>query len=128
MAKRDSDKLRAKGDEFHAKADRLENEGKDKLELSQKVTLHTAYFCMGIVAVSLVMNFILLWFNRQPMTQEFLTVVATYGGITSTLTFAGYVVLNSIRHTSLNKTQRLINTPAPATPSSQDSFADEEGE
>ncbi len=78
----------------------------NKLEMSQKVTLFTAYFCMGIVVVMLSMNFLLLWYDKQAMTQEFMAVVATYGAITSTLTFGGYVALNAIRHTSLNKVQR----------------------
>lgn len=80
---------------------------KNKLELSQKVTLFTAYFCMNIVVVALVMNFLLLWHEKQAMTQEFMAVVATYGAITSTLTFGGYVALNAIRHTSLNRVQRV---------------------
>ncbi len=62
---------------------------------------------MSIVVAALIMNFLLLWFDKQAMTQEFMAVVATYGAITSTLTFGGYVALNAIRHTSLNKVQRV---------------------
>lgn len=76
---------------------------KDKMQFSQKITLASAIFSMVIVVILLTANFILLWNNRQSMSQETVQAISVYGGITSTLTFGGYCVLTACRDMSRNK-------------------------
>jgi hypothetical protein len=74
-----------------------------KMEFAQKVVILAFIFSALIVIAITVANFILLWTERQPMTQETITAITTYGGITSGLAFSSYATLNAIRTWSLNK-------------------------
>ena len=76
---------------------------KKRLQFSQKITLFSAIFSMAIVVAVLIADFILLWFDKQSMSEVTIIVITTFGGITSTLTFGGYCALSCIRDMSLNK-------------------------
>ena len=78
----------------------------NKLQFSQRVTLVSALFSMGIVLAALTANFALLWADKQPMTEETVTTISVYGAITSTITFGGYCALTAVRNVSENHAKR----------------------
>lgn len=82
---------------------------KKKLEFAQKITLISSIFSMVIVVLVLMGNFILLWFGKEAMSQETITTITVYGGITSTMTFGGYCVLSGARDCSKNKHADKVN-------------------
>ena len=76
---------------------------KKKMEFSQKIVA-TAFSLSGfIVILTLGANFLLLWVGKTPMTQETISTITTYGGITSGLAFAAYSALTAWRNWSLDR-------------------------
>jgi len=82
----------------------------NRLQFSQKVTLISSIFSMAIVIAVLMGDFILLFLGKEAMSQETITTITVYGGITSTLTFGGYCALSGVRDCSRNKHADKIQT------------------
>ena len=76
---------------------------KKELEFAQKMVVVAYPFSMSFVFIMNVANFILLWTGRQPMTQETISAITTFGNVTSGLAFSAYGTLNAIRAWSMNK-------------------------
>ncbi|MCL2461029.1 MAG: hypothetical protein FWF44_00050 [Defluviitaleaceae bacterium] len=78
-------------------------QSKKPMEFSQKVLVMSITFAAIIVVATLAANFLLLWNGKQPMTDETVIVVSTYGGITSGVAMAAYTALTAVRNNSFNK-------------------------
>ena len=76
---------------------------KKRLQISQKIALIIVVFSMGIVALTIVLNFLLVWFQRGAMTDETIATISTYGGITAVAGTTVYGALHLLREASLNK-------------------------
>jgi nitrate reductase gamma subunit len=74
-----------------------------KLEFSQRIVLVSLRFSVGIVLLIICANFVLLWMDKQPMTQETVTAITVYGGVMSGMSVAAYSALTAIRNHSHNK-------------------------
>lgn len=87
-----------------------------RLEFAQKMVFITSVYAMTIVVLVLGANFFLLLNDKVPMSEETITTVTVYGGITSTLVFGGYAGLTAIRNCSRNKHERKSEQPEPDEP------------
>ena len=66
---------------------------KEKMQFSKKIALLIVVFSGSIVAFMVCLNFLLLWFGKESMSQETIAAITTYGGITAT---AGTVVYGAL--------------------------------
>lgn len=80
-----------------------QHKARKTLEFFQRVVLIAFIFSTVIVVLTITANFMLLWTNRMPMTQETVTAITVYGGITSGITAVAYAALQGVRTWSLNK-------------------------
>ena len=76
---------------------------KKHLEFSQRIVLVAFVSSLGIVLLTIGLNFLLLWLGKAAMEQETVATITTYGGITSGLSFSAYSTLTAIRSWSENK-------------------------
>ena len=77
---------------------------KKKMEFSQKFASCIVVFSMFIVFVAVCLNFTLLWFGKESMSQETIAAISTYGGITATAGMVVYGALTGWRCHSKNAT------------------------
>ena len=73
------------------------------MQFAQKIVLIAFIFSLSVVLITLALNFILLWVEKQSMSQETITAITVYGGITSGLSFTAYAALQGWRNSSENK-------------------------
>ena len=73
------------------------------MEFSKIIVLLAFIISPVIVLIMMIGNFILLWVGKESMAQETIATITTYGGITSSLSFAAYGTVNAVRTWSLNK-------------------------
>jgi hypothetical protein len=72
-------------------------------QFSKGLAVLIVFSSIMIVAFTLLANFTLLLLDKQPMANETISVVTTFGGITATAGAAVYSALAYIRDLSLNK-------------------------
>jgi len=82
---------------------REKNKNKRVWQVSQIIALIIIGFSMGIVLLTVVLNFALIWADRGAMADETIATITTYGGITATAGTAVYAALSLFRDMSLNK-------------------------
>jgi len=80
-----------------------QQQSKKPLEFMQLSLLLALFFSFGVVLLTLLGDFLLLWNGHQPMSDEAVAVVTTYGGITASVATAAYSALTAIRNWSFNK-------------------------
>lgn len=73
------------------------------LEFFQKIVIVAFIVSVVMVAVPIGLNFVLLWNGKQPMQQETVATITTFGGIMAGAASFAYAGLNAIRAWSLNK-------------------------
>lgn len=74
-----------------------------QLQFSQRIVWYTFLFSISIVLIVLGCHVLLVFLGFEGLSQEFITVVTVYGGITSGLSFTAYALLQGWRDNSLNK-------------------------
>ena len=100
-------------EELRLKADRLDRKLKslppvekkqhNPLSFSQRMVTMAIYFSFGIVGIMVGLNFFLLLTGREPMSQETITAITVYGGVTSGVAIAAYGVVSGWKADSENK-------------------------
>ena len=72
---------------------------KQKMQFSKKIARLIVIFSGSIVAFIVCLNFLLLWFAKESMSQETIAAITTYGGITATAVTVVYGALTGWRDT-----------------------------
>ena len=88
---------------LNAKKNTGKKVNKKKMEFAQFIVYLSIIFSVLIVFYTITGNFILIFLGKPSIEQETITVITTFGGVLSGVTFSAYATLNAIRTWSLNK-------------------------